>query len=137
VSARFVVAAAIVGEGGVLVAQRAYPPALAGLWELPGGKARDGEAADAALRREIEEELGVRIAVGEPVEPDVQLPGGLVLRAFAARIVAGTPVAHEHRALRWVDAARLDGLDWVPHDRAWVPALRALLGAREVSGRGG
>ncbi len=64
---RIVVAAAIIDEmsAKLLLAQRNYPPEVAGLWELPGGKVEDGETWQAALEREIAEELGMTIEAGQ------------------------------------------------------------------------
>jgi 8-oxo-dGTP diphosphatase len=60
-----VVAAALVdGEGRVLLQQRAPGRAMAGLWEFPGGKVEAGERPEAALARELEEELGIAVAIG-------------------------------------------------------------------------
>ena len=61
---RIVVAGAVLDRDRLLLAQRRYPPDLAGLWELPGGKVEAGESPADALRRELREELGVTIAVG-------------------------------------------------------------------------
>ncbi len=56
-SSQIVVAAALIADGALLVAQRRRPPELAGLWELPGGKVAPGETEPAALVRELAEEL--------------------------------------------------------------------------------
>ena len=80
-----VVAAAIVENGRVLLARRTTPPHLAGSWELPGGKVEPGETEEAALVREIREELGVAIVVTGPVGAQ-PLPGIGTLRAYLARI---------------------------------------------------
>ncbi|AOW91956.1 DNA mismatch repair protein MutT [Rhodococcus sp. WMMA185] len=118
-----VVAAAIIVDGRLLLAQRTRPPELAGLWELPGGKAEAGEAARDALRREMREELGVEVSVGERIGEDVPLPDGRVLRAYRVKLISGTPTALDHAALRWVDARELGGIDLVGNDRGWVPHL--------------
>jgi 8-oxo-dGTP diphosphatase len=122
-----VVAAALIDPGPpprVLAAQRAHPPALAGRWELPGGKVDDGETELQALVRECHEELGVDIAPGARLGNDVAAVGGeLVLRVWEARIVTGTPVAREHRALRWLRADELDDVDWLEADRPVVAEL--------------
>jgi 8-oxo-dGTP diphosphatase len=126
---RKVVAAAICRDGRLLVAQRAHPPALAGLWELPGGKVEAGEQDIAALVRECHEELGVDIAVGERVGPDVAFEDGWTLRAYAARLLGGEPQPLEHLELRWVAAAGLADLPWLPVNTVFLPALRQLLDA--------
>ncbi len=123
-----VVAGALISGSGLLVAQRQRPPELAGLWELPGGKVAPGESDAAALARELTEELGIAVAVGERIGADVPLGESLVLRAYAVTQTGGTLHPHDHRALRWVAAAELDELAWVPADRAWLPDLRDLLG---------
>lgn len=122
-----VVAAAIVRDGRLLLGRRAWPTALAGQWELPGGGADPGETAGQALRRELDEELGVGIEPGAQLGADVPLPDGRVLRAYRARLVSGEPVLREHAAVRWVDADELWRLDLVGNDRAWRLELTALL----------
>ncbi|SNR63192.1 (deoxy)nucleoside triphosphate pyrophosphohydrolase [Blastococcus mobilis] len=128
-----VVGAAIVDEGRVLVAQRSGGP-YDGLWEFPGGKVERGESDLAALVREIAEELGVEVVpqtfVGEVLLDGVVgggAPGSSTLRVWSARLGGGTPVAHEHAALRWVRADELEALDWIPADRPLLPAVRTLL----------
>ena len=122
-----VVAGALIADSTLLVAQRQRPPELAGLWELPGGKVAPGETEPAGLIRELREELGIEVAVGERVGGDVVVGESLVLRAYAVEQTGGDLHPHDHRALRWVDADGLDGLPWVPADRAWLPDLMALL----------
>jgi len=130
---QIVVAGALIRGAAVLLAQRRRPPELAGLWELPGGKVGPGETEPAALVRELREELGVEVLVGERLGGDVALPGAVVLRAYQVTHTGGVLHNHDHRALRWVDADGLPDVDWVPADRAWIPALSAAL-ARSVSG---
>lgn len=115
--------------GRLLVAQRERPPELTGLWELPGGKVAAGESDADALVRELDEELGVEVIVGERLGRDVALNGAMTLRAYLVTRTGGSVQARDHRALRWVRADELDGLAWVPADRGWVPELRAALRA--------
>ncbi|ABK73599.1 (deoxy)nucleoside triphosphate pyrophosphohydrolase [Mycolicibacterium smegmatis] len=127
---QIVVAGALISRGTLLVAQRDRPAELAGLWELPGGKVTPGESDADALARELREELGVDVAVGERLGADVALNDAMTLRAYRVTLRSGSPHPHDHRALRWVGADEIDGLAWVPADRAWVPDLVAALSGR-------
>lgn len=125
-----VVAGAIVRDGKVLAARRTRPADLAGRWELPGGKAEPGEHEDAALRRELREELGVDVEVGDRIGPDVDLARGSVLRCLGVRLVdpAASIVPIEHDEVRWLSADELDGVDWLDADRVLLSQLRDALG---------
>ncbi len=124
---QIVVAGAIIAGRKVLVAQRVRPPELAGRWELPGGKVAAGESEPEALARELAEELGVEVEVGERLGDDVELNAAMTLRAYEATLLSGEPQPHDHAALRWVSAAQLQDVDWVPADRGFVAALSVLL----------
>jgi 8-oxo-dGTP diphosphatase len=124
-----VVAAAIRRDGLLLVAQRSRPSALAGLWELPGGKVEAGEHATDALSRECREELGVDVAIEERVGADLPINADWVLRTYAARILTGDPQPLEHLDLRWVTPDALSGIAWVPGNERLIPDLRELLTA--------
>lgn len=123
-----VVGAAVTRAGRLLAAQRAHPPDLAGRWELPGGRVEPGETAGDALRRELREELGVDVVVGDRVGADVAISGGRVLRIYAATLRGDhEPAALEHRVVRWLAADELDSVAWLPADLVLLPALRLLL----------
>jgi 8-oxo-dGTP diphosphatase len=124
---QIVVAGALIADAKLLVAQRERPADLAGLWELPGGKVAAGESDADGLVRELREELGVEVTVGDRLGEDVALAEAMTLRAYRVTQTAGALRPNDHRALRWVTADELAGLPWVPADRAWLGDLAAAL----------
>ncbi|HMS73613.1 (deoxy)nucleoside triphosphate pyrophosphohydrolase [Gordonia sp. (in: high G+C Gram-positive bacteria)] len=130
---RIVVAAVIIdpSTSTLLLAQRSSPPEDAGLWELPGGKVEDGETWQAALEREIVEELGMRVEAGEQVGEVVTGIPGFEVVALRARQTGGTPRALEHADLRWVDVAELRRMNeagvLMASSVAWLDELIGLL----------
>lgn len=122
-----VVGAAIVDSGRLLVAQRSKPPALAGGWELPGGKVDAGESDEDALVRECREELDVEVRLGRRLDGEWAIPPSAVLRVWGASLVRGEPRPLEHAALRWVGVSELAEVAWLTADLPLVPHLRALL----------
>jgi 8-oxo-dGTP diphosphatase len=125
-----VVAAAVLRNGAVLIAQRTRPAELAGRWELPGGRVEDGEQEPDAVVRELGEELGADVTVTGRLGTDLPLDDAL-LRVHTAHLAAGSPEPRplEHAALRWVDAVGIPEVDWVAADRAVAADLVALLRA--------
>jgi 8-oxo-dGTP diphosphatase len=126
---RVVVGAAVLdGAGRLLAARRSAPPALAGRWELPGGKVEDGETDQAALVRE----LTVEVRLGARVGGDWPMPGGAaVLRVWLAEVVAGEPVpVADHDALRWVEPGDWSAVDWLDADRPVVELLAQVAASR-------
>lgn len=127
-----VVAAALVDrDGRVLVQQRPEGTAMAGLWEFPGGKIEPGETPEAALIRELDEELGIVVdhACLAPTCFASEPLGDrhLLLLVYALRKWQGVPVAQHATALRWVRPVELYGLDMPPADRPLIGLLEALL----------
>ncbi|MES2638981.1 MAG: (deoxy)nucleoside triphosphate pyrophosphohydrolase [Myxococcota bacterium] len=124
-----VVAAVLVRDGRVLAAKRAAHKREGGLWELPGGKVEPGEDDAAALARELDEELGVTVAVGAVVGESEHTYGHGVVRLVALRcsLVTGEPAALDHEALCWLGAEELAGVSWAPADVPLLAAVRAVL----------
>lgn len=128
----FHVVCALLERGGrVLAAQRPAGKSQGLLWEFPGGKLEPGEAPEAALVREIREELRVEIVLGARLPDAVHDYGrfAITLTPFRAtlRDAAAEPHAAEHAALRWCAPEELRGLDWAPAD---VPIVEAYLRGR-------
>ena len=129
-----VVGGAIIVEHRVLAARRAGPPEVAGLWELPGGKVEPGETDEQALRRELVEELSVDVSVGRLIGPELDLGDNTTLRCYRVQLTGGRPRPTEHDAVRWLGAAELDAVDWLPADRLLLGELRSALLASSIGG---
>lgn len=127
-----VVAVALIdGDGRVLVQQRPPGKPMAGLWEFPGGKVEAGEVPEAALVRELAEELGIAIDARAlaPASFASEGLGGrhLLLLLYVAREWEGTPEPHHASALQWVRPAEMRALAMPPADVPLVDALERLL----------
>jgi len=115
-----VVGAAIIRDGRVLACRRTSPPDAAGRWELPGGKVEAGESPDAALVREVREELGCELAVTTWLDEEAPIGESYVLRVAVCSLVAGEPVPAEHDAVRWLAVDELEDVDWLEPDRPFL-----------------
>jgi 8-oxo-dGTP diphosphatase len=127
-----VVGAAIAQDGRCLVAQRGPSQNLAGKWEFPGGKIEAGESPQAALRREIFEELGLTIAVGHSLGQGEVVSTGrrIVLEVYTAALEAGSVELREHAQVVWATATELSNFDWAEADVPIVASVaRWLRGA--------
>jgi 8-oxo-dGTP diphosphatase len=124
---RSVVGAAILRDGRVLAARRTSPAAAAGRWEFPGGKVEPGETPEAALVREVVEELGCRIEVTGWLAGEVPIGASHSLAVALARLVEGEPDPLEHDLVRWLAAAELGDVDWLEADRPFLAELRQTL----------
>lgn len=121
-----VVAAAITdARDRVLLARRTEGRDLAGLWEFPGGKREPGESPEQALSRELQEELGIDVRIGEPLIAVAQQYPHKRLRLDVRMVThwQGTPRGHEGQALAWVPREKLVGYAMPPADRPVVAAL--------------
>jgi len=123
----FDVTAAVIHENGkLLIAQRPPEGMLGGLWEFPGGKQQPGETLPECLAREIKEELGVEIEVGEPVTTvkHSYTHFKITLYAFHCRLRRGQPQALEVADWRWVTPNQLDSFAFPRTDQQIIAALR-------------
>lgn len=127
-----VVAAALVdSDGRVLLAQRPAGKSFAGLWEFPGGKVEKGESPEAALIRELQEELGIDTwrSCLAPLTfvSHAYTEFHLLMPLFVCRRWNGVPITREHSALKWVRARDLGDYPMPPADVPVIPVLRDLL----------
>jgi 8-oxo-dGTP diphosphatase len=127
-----VVACALIdADGKILLARRPEGKKMAGLWEFPGGKVNPGELPEAALVRELKEELGIDVAA-QNLAPFVFASHPyetfhLLMPVFLCRRWAGKPAAREGQALAWVAPDRLVEYPMPAADRPLIPMLRDFL----------
>jgi len=118
-------------DGRVLLAQRPEGKSMAGLWEFPGGKVETGETPEAALIRELQEELGIDtwqsclapLTFASHSYEDFHL----LMPLFACRKWEGVPSSKEGQALKWVKARDLKNYPMPAADIPLIPVLRDLL----------
>jgi 8-oxo-dGTP diphosphatase len=121
---RLVVGAALCADGRFLAARRTSPAAAAGRWEFPGGKVEPGETEQAALVRELREELGVEAAVTARIPGAWPVRRDLVLHIWLAHLTSGTPrPLQDHDELRWLTPAQAFTVPWLDQD---LPAVHWL-----------
>lgn len=123
-----VVAAVIVHDGKVFAAQRGYGDQKDG-WEFPGGKMETGETPEAALVREIREELAVTVTpIRHLTTVEYDYPKfHLTMHCFLSSLTEGEPQLLEHEAAKWLTKDELDTVAWLPADVAAVEALKRVL----------
>jgi 8-oxo-dGTP diphosphatase len=130
-----VVAAALVdAEGRVLLQRRSPGRAMAGLWEFPGGKVERDERPEAALVRELEEELGIEVdlaALAPAAFASADSPEGtgrhMLLLLYLCREWRGVPRPLDAAALAWVRPADMAALPMPPADEPLIPLLERLI----------
>lgn len=128
-----VVAAAIMNDKGeVLLAERPEGKQLAGHWEFPGGKVEAGESPEAALRRELKEELGIDVQVSDmhPLtflsHPYPQFEFHLLMPTWLIRKWSGKPEALEHKNLHWCHPKDMHNMLMIEADKPLVERLLEL-----------
>ncbi len=128
-----VVAVALVdADGRILLSQRPEGKSLAGLWEFPGGKLEPGERPEAALIRELDEELGIKVeepclaplTFASHAYPDFHL----LMPLYICRRWMGSATGREGQVLKWVRPRDLRTFPMPPADEPLIPALIDLLG---------
>ncbi|HBS87214.1 MAG: hypothetical protein A2W91_03265 [Bacteroidetes bacterium GWF2_38_335] len=121
-----VVAAIIKNENKILITRKAQGKSNAGKWELPGGKVKDGEQEKSALKREINEELGILIDVEEFFMANRHSYHEITieLRAYWCRYSGGTIKYTDHDRAEWVSAADLSGYIFSAADIAIIEKIQ-------------
>ena len=125
-----VVAAVLIQGGRLFATQRGYGE-WKDWWELPGGKVEPGEQPEAALQREIREELATEIEVGKlltTVEHDYPL-FHLTMHCYACTVTQGQLSLLEHEDARWLAADELDSVKWLPADTGVISLIKEIIDA--------
>ena len=119
-----VVAAIIQRDGAYFATQREYGE-FEGMWEFPGGKIEPGESSEDALKREIQEELGIDITIDEFLcTTNYDYPSfHLTMHCYICSIETGEIVLREHKSARWLTSETLSGVEWLPADMEVVEKL--------------
>ena len=116
------------GEPVIFATQRGYGD-LKGGWEFPGGKIEEGETSQAALQREIMEELDTEITIGELVDTvEYDYPNfHLSMDCFWCEVLSGNLILKEHEDARWLLKEQLDDVEWLPADITLVEKIKKVM----------
>ena len=124
-----VVAALIEKDGKYLIARRSTgDESVLGKWEFPGGKIEPGESREVALKREIQEELGVDIAIENILcTTEYDYPSfHLTMHSYLCSIASGEIELREHKSARWLRPEELGSVEWLPADKDAISRLNNL-----------
>ena len=121
-----VVAAILHRDGAYFATQRGYGE-FEGMWEFPGGKIEPGESREVALKREIQEELGVDIAIENLLcTTEYDYPSfHLTMHCYLCSIASGDIELREHKSALWLTSDRLDDVAWLPADKEVIDKLKS------------
>lgn len=122
-----VVGAILSHDNKILCAQRGPGKSLPFLWEFPGGKIEPGETPQIALKRELNEELLIKVNVDSKAFDTTRYEydfGVVNLTTFRCQLISGTPKLTEHLSIKWLNKNELHTLQWAPAD---IPAVEKLM----------
>ena len=119
-----VVAVILHCDGAYFTTQRGYGE-FEGMWEFPGGKIEPGESREVALKREIQEELGLDIIIENLLcTTEYDYPSfHLTMHCYLCNIASGEIELREHKSARWLTAETLDSVEWLPADKEVIDKL--------------
>ena len=130
-----VTAAIIVHDAKILAARRAPSKHMGGYWEFPGGKIEPDETPEESLVRELAEEMGIIVKVGEHFYTNQHDYGEkqIMLSAYFCSLSEGELTLNDHDAIKWCASQELSNLDWAPAD---IPIVHALVAATRHGSQG-
>ena len=121
-----VTAAILIKDTKILIAKRKADDRQANKWEFPGGTVEQNELPEACLKREMQEEFGIEVAIGEYIGESIYhySYGAIKLLAYRAHWTSGKIVLKEHADYRWVSSEQLTEYDFAPADIPIVEKLQ-------------
>ncbi len=125
-----VTGAIIIRNRRVLAARRSPNKHMAGYWEFPGGKLESGETPEESLARELLEEMGISVLVGDHFFTNQHDYGDtqIILMAYLCDWIGGELILNDHDSIKWCTSSGLKHLKWAPAD---IPIMQALAAAIE------
>ncbi len=121
------IAGIIYANGKFLIGKRLPTGEMGNRWEFPGGKVDQGETAEAAIKREFFEEMGIEVEIGEKIATVSfeNKSGTSTLTAYAIEIPKTDGIRlTEHSAIRWATLSEIEGLSFVDSDRLLLPMIK-------------